>query len=334
MSTERKEKLLRVLQLMESTDEKSPMNASQIVEKLDNEYTLGDIDRRSIYRDISMLQYCGYRIKQCKDKRRGWYMEKHAFDDWEIKIMMDAVQQAKCVSDKETVEIREKLLALTSNRGRSRFSHMMRSVKECSEVDVEIGKYIEMMLEAMFLHKKIEFQYTEIANDMEKVLRRNGKVYKLNLYTIYWSSNNYYLIGAHDNHEGLTHYRLDRILNLNISDEYAIDAKEKVGPNPEIYIQTYIEESVNHFSGKLERIEVQYNPDPVTNAILYDFAGKDIKVKPQADNTYKASFSKMNTVTLTGWFLQYSNRFKVISPVSLQKKIIEELRESLEQYSE
>ena len=67
------------------------MNASQIVEKLDSEYNLGDVDRRSVYRDISMLQYCRYRISQCKDKRKGWYMEKHAFDDWEIKIMMDAV---------------------------------------------------------------------------------------------------------------------------------------------------------------------------------------------------------------------------------------------------
>ena len=201
MATERKEKLIRVLQLMETTDEKSPMNANQIVEKLDSEYTLRNVDRRSIYRDISMLQYCGYQITQCKDKRKGWYMEKHAFDDWEIKIMMDAVQQAKCVSVDETAAIRKKLLDLTSKRGRSRFSHLMRPVADNSEVNEAVGSYIETMLEAMFLHKKIEFQYTEITNDMEKVLRREGKIYRLNLYTIYWSSNNYYLIGAHDNHE-------------------------------------------------------------------------------------------------------------------------------------
>ena len=334
MATERKEKLIRVLQLMESTDEKSPMNASQIVDKLDSEYTLGDVDRRSIYRDISMLQYCGYQIRQCKDKRKGWYMEKHAFDDWEIKIMMDAVQQAKCVSEKETVEIREKLLALTSNRGRSRFSHMMRPVQDCSEVDVEIGQYIEMMLEAMFLHKKIEFQYTEITNDMEKILRRNGKVYKLNLYTIYWASNNYYLIGSHDNHEGLTHYRLDRILNLCISDEYAIDAKEKVGPNPESYIQNYIKESVDHYSGDLIRIEVEYEPDSAMNAILYDFAGKDVKVCKQKNGLYRATFSKMNSVTLIGWFLQYGNWFKVISPESLKTEVISELEKALHKYEE
>ena len=94
MAAERKEKSIRVLQIMETTDEKSPLNANQIVEKLDSEYTLGEIDRRSIYRDISMLQYCGYPIKQCKDKRTGWYMDKHAFDDWEIKLMMDAVWQS------------------------------------------------------------------------------------------------------------------------------------------------------------------------------------------------------------------------------------------------
>lgn len=334
MATERKEKLIRVLQLMESTDAKSPMNASQIVEKLDSEYTLGDIDRRSIYRDISMLQYCGYQITQCKDKRKGWYMEKHAFDDWEIKIMMDAVQQAKCISDKEVIEIREKLLALTSNRGRSRFSHMMRPIKDCSDVEVEIGNYIEMMLEAMFLHKKIEFQYTEITNNMEKVLRRNGKIYKLNLYTIYWASNNYYLIGSHDNHDGLTHYRLDRILNLSISDEYAIDVKEKVRPNPENFIQKYIEESVNHFSGDLVRIEVQYTPDSVTNAILYDFAGRDIKVHKQKDGTYRATFMKMNSVTLAGWFLQYVNRFEILSPENLRMEIVKEMQDAIHKYQE
>lgn len=58
----------------------------------------------------------------------------------------------------------------------------------------QIGEYIEIMLEAMYLHKKIQFQYTEINNAMEKVLRKEGKMYQLNLYTIYWSDNNYYLM--------------------------------------------------------------------------------------------------------------------------------------------
>ena len=261
-------------------------------------------------------------------------MNKHAFEDWEIKLMMDSVEQAQCISMSEAAAIRDKLLKLTSERGRSRFSHMMRANTKNIDEGKATGKYIEMLLEAIYLHKKIEFQYTEVSNDMKKVLRREGKIYKLNLYIIYWASNNYYLIGAHDNHDGLTHYRLDRILNLNISDENALDSHEKVGPNPEDYIRKYIEESVNHFSGDIVRIEVEYNPDPVSNAILYDFAGNDIKVRKQQDGTYRASFTKMNSVTLTAWFMQYANRFKVLAPAKLKEDVLKELMEAVNKYND
>ncbi len=188
------------------------------------------------------------------------------------------------------------------------------------------------MLEAMFLHRKIEFQYTEISNDMTSILRKDGKYYNLNLYTIYWANNTYYLIGAHDNHDGLTNYRLDRILNLRISDEYALDAKDKIGLNPEAYIQKYIEESVNHFSGEISRIEVEYIPDRITNAILFDFAGKDIAVQVIEKGKCRAIFTKMNSVMLTAWFMQYASRFKVIKPESLKNNIIGELQNSLKMY--
>lgn len=332
MATERKEKLIRVLQLLESTDKKTPMNATQIVDKLENEYQIGKADRRSIYRDVRLLQSCGYAIEQSKDKKMGWYMEKHAFEDWEIKIMMDAVQQARCVSVDEAKELRERLLALTSKRGRSRFSHMMMPIAGNVDVDEKIGHYIETMLEAMFMHKKIEFQYTEVNDELQKVLRREGKKYVLNLYEIYWSDNNYYLIGSHDNHDGLTNYRLDRIENLEMSEEYAIDAKEKIGINPELIIQKYIQESVNHFSGETIRIEVEYEPNQVTNAILYDFAGKNVKVKKFNNGKCIAIFSKMDSVTLTGWFMQYASMFKVVEPERLKDKIKTELKIAFNNY--
>lgn len=332
MAAERKEKVIRVLQILQTTDKKTPVNATQIVNKLENEYVIGKTDRRSIYRDVKMLQSCGYPIEQAKDKKQGWYMEKHAFDDWEIKVMMDAVQQARCVSVAEAKNIREKLLGLTSKRGRSRFSHMMMPISCNVEVDTKLGEYIETMLEAMFMHKKIQFQYTEINDNMEKVLRREGKVYALNLYTIYWSDNNYYLIGSHDNHEGLTSYRLDRVENLTISEEDSIDAKEKIGQNPELYIQEYIEKSVNHFSGESIRIEVEYEPNQVTNAILYDFAGSSVKVRKQANGSCRAVFSKMNSVTLTGWFMQYANMFKVIEPEKLRNELQEQLKAAVKNY--
>lgn len=72
---------------------------------------------------------------------------------------------------KFTENYKVKLLNLTSQRGRSRFSHMIMPLPGNVRGVGQIGEYIEIMLEAMYLHKKIQFQYTEINNAMEKVLR-------------------------------------------------------------------------------------------------------------------------------------------------------------------
>lgn len=259
-------------------------------------------------------------------------MKQHLFEDWELKIMMDAIQQARCISIDEATEIRKRLLDLTSKRGRSRFLHLMQPVAGNVNVDEKIGTYIETMLEAMFTHRKIEFQYTELDEKLNKVLRRDGKKYVLNLYEIYWSDNNYYLIGAHDHHEGLTNYRLDRIENLEMSNEYIIDAREKIGDNPEVIIQKYIQESVNHFLGDSIRIEVEYEPNQVNNAILYDFAGSDIRVKKMKNGKCRAVFTKIDAVTLVGWFMQYANMFKVVGPEKFVDRVKNELDNAVKNY--
>jgi predicted DNA-binding transcriptional regulator YafY len=261
-------------------------------------------------------------------------MNRHAFEDWEIKVMMDAVQQAKCVSANEAKIIREKLLDLTSERGRQRISHMIIPSDNNLKVDTKLGEYIEIMMEAMYQGRKIKFQYTRRGDKMEKILRRNGEYYIFNLYAIYWSSNNYYLIGAHDHRDELTNYRLDRVENLSMTEEYAIEAEKKIGHNPEMFIRKYIDESVAHFSGKPIRIEVEYEANQVTNAILYDFVGNDIRIRKRRDGKNVAGFTKLDGITLTHWFVQYADMFKVIKPENLKMHVIEQLNKGMEHYKE
>ena len=95
MSTPHKEKLIRVLQLFQTTDEKTPMNAVQVSQKLEEEYGMENVHRTSIYDDVRLLQSCGYPIKQAENSHKGWYMEKYLLEDWEIKLMLDSVQHAR-----------------------------------------------------------------------------------------------------------------------------------------------------------------------------------------------------------------------------------------------
>ena len=67
------ETIIRLLQIMYETDERHPLNSTQIIRIMEEEFRQR-IGREAIYHEIRTLQYCGIDIVQCKDKRRGWYM--------------------------------------------------------------------------------------------------------------------------------------------------------------------------------------------------------------------------------------------------------------------
>jgi len=71
-----KEKLIRVLQIIEKTDSQHTMNAKQIIDILEGKYNLQNVDRRAVYRDIKLLRECGYPILKAKNNKAGWYMDK------------------------------------------------------------------------------------------------------------------------------------------------------------------------------------------------------------------------------------------------------------------
>ena len=113
-----------------------------------------------------------------------------------------------------------------------------------------------------------------------------------------------------------------------MSDEKAIDAKEKVGVNPEMIIQDYIEKSVDHFQGELIRVEVEY--EGYAKAINIE---AKIRVRKLENGHCVASFQKMDSVTLVGWFMQHAGMYKVVGPEKLRNEVQERIQSAWKVYS-
>ncbi len=330
---ETKEKLIRVLQIIQDTNESCPINANELITRLEREYDIAGVDRHSVYQDMAVLEKCGYPIKQCADKRKGWYFDENGLKDWELCILIDAVMQSKCLALEEAERIRNILIKMTSRRGRSCFE---RNIKADSYGQIEKGysvrKNLEAMLEALYQNKKVLFQYTELDDSLHIRLRGEGRVYCLSLYAFYWSNNTYYLVGAHDNHEGLTRYRLDRIRNLNVSEEDTLPAEDKLGKNAVKIIQKEIMLGVNNYGGKEKKIVLEYEPGREANAILFDFAGAGMDVVRMNSGRLRVSFKKLDSVNLHSWLMQYSGIFQLIEPVEIRDSIIERLESGMKTY--
>lgn len=330
-------KILYLLEIMRSTSAERAMNANDISDLMDRKYGL-KISRQMVYQLIATLKECDYPIVTCSSKNDGWYMEHHKFDDYQLKIMIDAVANSRCITEKESNQIKKKLMALTSKQGRDKLRSLYAPRPQSKPKKSNTQEYVDLIMEAALKGRKIAFYYTYMNAEMKRTVKMNGdqpKEYELNPYSMKWSNDNYYVIGGHDKHRPeLTNYRLDRMEHIRISEKPAIPRREFLGPDPDFVIQTYIDKAVDHYHGERISISLALYPSETNMKILYDFVGAAPRISPLEGGLIKATFRTSDTPTLVGWLIKNKTSFKVLSPDSLRERIIEDVKSILEMYEE
>lgn len=339
-----KEKLLRVLQIMQETDQISPINSTEIIKKLDNRYNLKNIDRKSIYRDLRLMETLGFGVTQCDDTKKGWYMDHHPLEDWEIRFLIDSCYQASCISNSDTEKLVSKLKAIASNRGQHRLNKIVvpRNHNKIKDASSDMKNQIELLLESAQLGLQVKFQYTTIDQKLNRKLRRDGDYYYFSLYSLYLSKNNYYLVGYHEGISGFANFRLDRIENLSLTDIPIVPAEESIGENASRKLQEYFETRVDNYGGQKIKLVLECEPTELNMQILYDFSGSDQDlsvgstpiITELANGKVRVSIFKQNSPTLKNWIMQYAPNFTVISPEEVREEVKARLKETLALYND
>ena len=94
--------------LLERTDDEHMLNASELCTILDQEYGIST-DRRTIYTEKEVLDKFGLDIQQKKGKCPGYYIGVREFELPELKLLVDAVQSSKFITEKKSKELIQKL---------------------------------------------------------------------------------------------------------------------------------------------------------------------------------------------------------------------------------
>ena len=318
---------LRVLELLKDTDEEHPITASEIVEKLDRLYAIG-AERKAVGRDIEDLNYCGYSIVLHDDNKRGWYME-HPFEDWELKILTDAVQSAKFLDQKSTDVISEKLRSLSGADGRRTLAVM--AVPADSKRGDNATKYaVANVLQAMRRRKKVQFTYVHTDDKKRTVPKHPGGTKPVSPYALIWRKDKYYLIGTYDD-ECLSYYRLDRIRNLSVSDEAAVPLQDILGSNAEQKLRSFVKKNIYNKKGEEVRLRLSLMSNGVDTVL--DSFGEDAHVIPNGDGTVEAYVTASDSEGLCTWLMHHGQECAVIEPESVREEMRRRLEAMLENYS-
>ena len=211
-SSNQKTKLLHLSRmLLRQSDEEHPLSVTQIIEGLAR-YDIR-AERKSIYDDMEALRLFGLDIQCRKGKSPGWFIGSREFELPEVKLLMDAVQSSRFITQKKSDALIRKLEGLASVHEAGQLQRQVYVSGRIKVMNESIYYNVDKLHTAIAGQRVITFKYFDYDIARQKVFRQEGKRYVVSPYGLIWNSENYYLVAFDHGHRELRHYRWTRWLS-------------------------------------------------------------------------------------------------------------------------
>jgi len=304
--------LLKVLS--EFSDADHILGMQDIIKKLKTKYSI-DIDRRTVYSTIELLNQHGYDISIYNENGVGYYLRERDFETSEVRLLMDAVYSHQAISIEETQRLIKKLQTLLNFYNRKNYLNLTISKNTKKTTNREIFLNIEVLDEAIQKKIKVQFDYLEYGFD-KRLKPRRDKKYTVNPYRMLCANEHYYLLCKMAYKQTLSMYRIDLMQNVSLT-EYLIDENLT-----EQELMTAENRTIYAWYGATERVEIRCK-DYVLGDVIDKF-GQDVVIVKNDDDTFSASMM-VAPWGVKYWALQYLPHVEVLRPDWLRDEIIKSI---------
>lgn len=306
---------LRILYLMkiflEQTDENNLITANELISQLAGYGVTAE--RKTIYDDIDTLRQFGLDIIMEKSKTYGYYVAGRDFELAELKLLVDAVVSSKFITESKSLELIKKLESLVSLHDAGKLRRQVHVHNRVKSMNESIYYNIDALYEAIIDCKKVSFEYFDYNIKKERIYRKNGAKYTVSPAALLWDHENYYLVAHSAEHEGLTHYRVDKMSNIKKLDEPLNAAVKNFDPSG------YSKKVFGMFGGE-EKI-VKLRMDNSLIGVVIDRFGKDVVMIPDGERHFTVSTRIVLSPVFFGWVFQFGDLCEVLSPQILKDEL-------------
>ncbi len=324
--------LLRVLHILEYySDSEHPLTQDDIVKYLEQDYGIV-VERKAVGRQLLLLKeaydYPNSPIVITSEKKRGTYIEQRAFEDSELRMLIDGVLSSKYITAHHSKRLIDKLCSLSNKYFRSHVKNVY-SVNDWSKTDnYDLFYNVELIDEAIERGRRITFDYNKYRAN--KTLKKTS-TQTVSPYQLILHNQRYYLMCYNEKYLDMRFYRLDHITNMQIEEnepvtplrslegyKNGIDYKELSTALPYMY------------TDKIETVEFITEYWVIDQVI--DWFGMDVKIE-RAGDKYKVSV-RVSPQAMEYWAMQYLNTVEIVSPLSLREKLKENLKKAMQKYKD
>ena len=324
-SANQKSKLLMLYRiLLERTDEENPLSTVQIIDYLEQN-GIG-AERKSIYNDMETLKLMGVDVQSRKGRGAGWFIGERDFELPELKLLMDAVQSSRFITQRKSdalIRKLEKLASVPQARQLQRQVYVSGRIKTMNE---SIYYNVDKLHMAVAGQKVITFKYFDYNMKKEKVFRQEGRRYTVTPFGLLWDNENYYLAAFDHNKGQLRHYRVDKMWEIVLTTLPRQGEQEQKDFHPGDYAQKHF----GMYRG--EEVNVTLRGEARMVNVVLDRFGQDLILIPDGAEHFTVTLPVMVSPQFFGWLFGLEGGVQILRPQRVVERYREHLRKQLEKY--
>lgn len=322
-------KLLYLYQiLLRKTDEDHKLSMDELLRVLAQ---CGiDAERKSIYSDIAALQDFGLDVMLQRGPGGGYYVASRDFELPELKLLVDAIQCSRFITEKKSDELIRKIESLASEPQARALQRQVYIADRMKTINESIYYNIDTLHTAISSGVQIAFQYFEWALDfssqqkIQKRYRRDGALYQVSPWALTWDDENYYLIAYEQTSDSVRHYRVDKMEHIALTEQ---PREGQCLFHDRFNLADYSRKVFGMFSGEEKTVRLRCENRFI--GVLRDRFGADLMVQPLDETHFAVNITVAVSPQFFSWIFGLGGGVQITEPQAVRDQFQQQLKQLL-----
>ncbi len=306
--TNQKVKLYYLAKIMvEKTDDDHALTLPEIVRYLEGYGVTAD--RKCLYDDLNTLSVLGIDIIGRRiGKDYFYHVGQKKFELAELKLLVDAIQSSKFITEKKSNALIKKLTEMASEYEARELKRQVVVQGRIKTMNESIYYIVDEIHKAIANNKKITFEYYQWNTD-KQLEKKREELYEVSPWALMWDNENYYLVAYIEDEHMIKHYRVDKMRNI----EVLRDKRQGRDIFDDFNLASYAKMSFGMFGGEVTEVTIEFADYLV--GVFLDRFGKDIFISPAKEKGWsKTRVRVAMSDQFLGWIFALGEDVKITGP--------------------
>ena len=315
--------------LLQKTDEEHKLSMDELLAALARHGI--EAERKSIYSDIAALQDFGLDVVLQRGPGGGYYVASREFELPELKLLVDAIQCSRFITEKKSNELIKKIESLASEPQAHALQRQVYVSDRVKTINESIYYNIDTLHNAISEGVQITFQYFEWVLDfssperIQKRYRKDGALYQVSPWALTWDDENYYMIAYDSASASIRHYRVDKMEHILLTGQKR--EGQRLFQN-QFNIASYSRKVFGMFSGDEKNVRLQCENRFI--GVIRDRFGADLMVQKLDEEHFAVNVTVAVSPQFFSWVFGLGGAIRIMEPADVRAAFQRHLHDMIE----